>query len=159
MNDYLLRLIQKYRQKGLLVDTNILLLYIVGIVNVELIRNFRRTANFTENDFYIILKFIDYFDIKITTPHILTEVSDLPGNRIDLQIALGKYTQLTEERFLESKQIVETETFLRFRLADAAITETAKDSCLVITDDNPLFGYLINKKIDTISLDQIRMVL
>ena len=158
MNDYLLKLIQKYRQKGLLVDTNILLLYIVGTVNVELIRNFRRTAYFTESDFYNVSKFIDIFDVKITTPHILTEVSDLLGNRVELQIALGKYTQLMEERFLDSKQIVETETFLQFRLADAAITQTAKNSYLVVTDDNPLFGYLVNQKIDTVNLDQIRMI-
>ena len=158
MNDYLLNLIQKYKQKGLLVDTNILLLYIVGIVNVDLIRNFSRTANFTENDFYLVEKFINFFDVNITTPHILTEVSDLLGNRIELQLALGKYIELIEEKFLESKQITRTKTFLQFGLADTAITETAKNSYLVVTDDNPLFGYLVNQKIDAVNLDQIRMI-
>jgi len=158
MNDYLLNLIQKYKQKGLLVDTNILLLYIVGIVNVDLIRNFSRTANFTENDFYLVEKFINFFAVNITTPHILTEVSDLLGNRIELQLALGKYIELIEEKFLESKQITRTKTFLQFGLADTAITETAKNSYLVVTDDNPLFGYLVNQKIDAVNLDQIRMI-
>jgi len=158
MNDYLLKLIQKYKQKGLLVDTNILLLYIVGIVNVDLIRNFSRTANFTENDFYLVEKFINFFAVNITTPHILTEVSDLLGNRIELQLALGKYIELIEEKFLESKQITRTKTFLQFGLADTAITETAKNSYLVVTDDNPLFGYLVNQKIDAVNLDQIRMI-
>lgn len=158
MNDYLLKLIQKYKQKGLLVDTNILLLYIVGIVNVDLIRNFSRTINFTENDFYLVEKFINFFDVNITTPHILTEVSDLLGNRIELQLALGKYIELIEEKFLESKQITRTKTFLQFGLADTAITETAKNSYLVVTDDNPLFGYLVNQKIDAVNLDQIRMI-
>jgi len=158
MNDYLLKIIQKYKQKGLLVDTNILLLYIVGIVNVDLIRNFSRTANFTENDFYLVEKFINFFAVNITTPHILTEVSDLLGNRIELQLALGKYIELIEEKFLESKQITRTKTFLQFGLADTAITETAKNSYLVVTDDNPLFGYLVNQKIDAVNLDQIRMI-
>ncbi len=153
-----MKLIQKYKQKGLLVDTNILLLYIVGIVNVDLIRNFSRTANFTENDFYLVEKFINFFDVNITTPHILTEVSDLLGNRIELQLALGKYIELIEEKFLESKQITRTKTFLQFGLADTAITETAKNSYLVVTDDNPLFGYLVNQKIDAVNLDQIRMI-
>jgi hypothetical protein len=158
MNDYLLKLIQKYKQKGLLVDTNILLLYIVGIVNVDLIRNLSRTANFTENDFYLVEKFINFFDVNITTPHILTEVSDLLGNRIELQLALGKYIELIEEKFLESKQITRTKTFLQFGLADTAITETAKNSYLVVTDDNPLFGCSVNQKIDAVNLDQIRMI-
>lgn len=115
-------------KKGLLVDTNILLLYIVGTVDIDLIRNFSRTANFSENDFYIVSKFIDIFDIKITTPHILTEISDLLGNKRELQIALGKYIELMEEKFLQSKQIAKTKTFLQFGLADTAITETAKNS-------------------------------
>lgn len=55
--------------------------------------------------------------------------------------------------------MVETDSFLQFRLADAAITETAKDSYLVVTEDNPLFSYLINQKIATVNLDQIRMIL
>ena len=33
MNDYLLKLIQKYKQKGLLIDTNLILLYIVGSID------------------------------------------------------------------------------------------------------------------------------
>ncbi len=158
MNDYLLRLIQHYKQRGLLIDTNILLLYIVGAVDINLIRNFGRTAGFAENDFYVVSKFVDYFDIKITTPHILTEVSDLFGNRKSLQAALSKYIELTEEIFLESKKVAETKTFLQFDLADAAISETAKNSYLVITNDNPLFGYLVNQQIDAVSLDQLRMI-
>lgn len=158
MSDYLLKLIQNYKHKGLLVDTNILLLYLVGTVNTELIRNFSRTANFTEADFYNVSKFIEVFDIKITTPHILTEVSNLFGNRIELQIALGKYIELIEEHYLESRRLAQTKIFFQFGLADTAITETAKNSYLVVTDDNHLFGYLINQKIDTVNLAQIRMI-
>ena len=158
MNDYLLKLIQTYKQKGLLIDTNILLLYIVGSIDINSIRNFRRTAHFTEKDFYIVSKFIDYFVVKITTPHILTEASNLLGNRIELQFALGKQVEMMEEKFMESKQIAKTDVFLQFGLTDTAISEMAKDSYLVVTDDNPLFGYLSNQKIDTVSLDQIRMI-
>jgi rRNA-processing protein FCF1 len=158
MNEYLLKLIRDYKQKGLLVDTNILLLYIVGTIDIDLIGNFGRTSEFTENDFYLVSKFVDYFDIKITTPHILTEVSNLLGNRKELQFALSKYIGLTEERFLDSKQIAETKTFLQFGLADAAISETAKNSYLVVTNDNPLVGYLINQKIDVVSLNHIRAI-
>ncbi len=158
MNDYLLGLIQHYKQKGLLIDTNILLLYIVGAVDINLIRNFGRTANFAENDFYVVSKFVDYFDIKITTPHILTEVSNLFGNRKSLKVALSKFIELTNEIFLVSKKIAETKTFLQFDLADTAVCETAKNSYLVITNDRPLFGYLVNQQIDAVSLNQLRMI-
>jgi len=158
MNEYLITLIQKYKQKGLLIDSNILLLYIVGTIDIKRIKDFGRTAVFSENDFYVVSKFVDYFEVKITTPHILTETSNLFGNRKTLHAALITYIELANEIFLESRQIANTKTFLQFGLADAAISETAKDSYLVITDDTELFGYLHNQKVDVINLEQIRMI-
>lgn len=158
MNEYLIMLIQKYKQKGLLIDTNILLLYVVGAIDIKIIKDFKRTAIFTENDFYSVSKFIDYFDVKITTPHILKETSNLFGNKENLQVALKTYIELAKENFLESKQIANTRHFLHFGLADTAINEIAKDSYLVVTDDNKLFGYLQNQKVDVVNLEQIRMI-
>ena len=37
MNDYLLDLFTKYRKSGILIDTNILLLFVVGSLNPDLI--------------------------------------------------------------------------------------------------------------------------
>jgi len=153
-----LKLIQKYKQKGLLIDANIVLLYIIGSIDILLIRDFSRTAMFTEDDFYKISKFIDYFELKITTPHILTEVSNLIGNKQNLQSFLGAYIEKTKEIFLESANVSKNNAFLNFGLADIAISETAKNSYLVVTNDNPLFGYLVNQRIDAVSLDQLRMI-
>lgn len=158
MNEYLITLIQKYKQKGLLIDTNILLLYVVGTIDIKRIKDFGRTAVFSENDFYVVSKFVDYFEVIITTPHILTETSNLFGNRKTLQAALIAYIELANENFLESKQITKTKHFLHFGLADTAINEIAKDSYLVVTDDAKLFGYLQNQKVDVVNLEQIRMI-
>ena len=158
MNDYLLKLIQKYRQKGLLIDTNIILLYLIGSLDISLIRDFSRTSMFTANDFYKVSKFIDYFDLKITTPHVLTEVSNLIGNRQNLPTLLQTYIEKSKEIFLESSEVSKRNAFFNFGLADTAITETAKGSYLVLTDDRPLYGFLINSQIDVVSLDLIRMI-
>jgi uncharacterized protein YaiI (UPF0178 family) len=47
-------------------------------------------------------------------------------------------------------------SFFDFGLADTAIIEAAKNSFLVFTDDNPLYGFLLNSKIDAINLEQFR---
>ncbi|MGI8883801.1 MAG: hypothetical protein ACR2IA_06115 [Pyrinomonadaceae bacterium] len=159
MNDYLLKLIQKYKHKGLLVDTNIILLYLVGSLDILLIRDFARTAKFTEDDFYKVHKFIEYFDLQITTPHVLTEISDLIGNRKNLHNALKIYIERTNEVFKKSSEVSENKIFCEFGLADTAIIETAKDSYLIFTDDNPLYGYMINEGIDAVSLDILRISL
>src|SRR5215203_5591640 len=156
MNDYLLELIQKYKQKGLLIDTNILLLFIVGSIDISAIRDFKRTANFSENDFEKVSRFIDYFELKITTPHILTEASDFIDNRQTLQAVLRAYIENSKEVFLVSLDLSKKETFLMFGLADTSVAYNGKDKYLILTDDRPLYGFLINSKIDAVNLDQIR---
>jgi len=158
MNEYLLQLLTKYKEKGILVDTNILLLYLVGSLDINLIRNFSRTAMFTEKDFDFVSRFIDSFTVKITTPHILTEVSNLFGNRTDLHVILKGFLKLVDEKFLESIEVADTKPFLDFGLTDTAIIETSKNSYLILTDDKPFFGYLLSKGIDAVSLHQLRMI-
>jgi len=158
MNEYLLKLFTKYKKKGILIDTNILLLYLVGSLDINLIKNFSRTAMFSEKDFDFTSRFIDSFRVKITTPHILTEVSNLFGNKLDLHIVLKEFTKLADEEFLESIKVTENEAFTNFGLTDAAIIEASKNSYLIFTDDRPFFGYLVNKGIEAVSLDQLRMI-
>ena len=65
MNEYLFSLVIKYKNKGVLIDTNILLLFLVGSLDLNLIRGFKRTTNFTENDFDLISNFIKHFNLII----------------------------------------------------------------------------------------------
>ncbi len=155
MNNYLLMLVQKYKNKGILIDTNIVLLYIIGSIDLYLIRNNSRTSMFTENDFYKVSKFIDYFDVKITTPHILTEVSNLLGNREINHLYLKTYIEKSEEKILTGIELSGKKTFLKFGLADTATIENAANSYLIFTNDKPLYGYLIENKIDAVSLDNL----
>lgn len=159
MNIYVKNLIQKYKFKGLLTDTNLLLLYIVGSLNIELIGNFKRTAHYTIDDFYLVSDFIELFEKKIVTPHILTEVSDFIDNRQELQGLLKIFVEKqSEERYTESKIVVQNKAFTTFGLADTATMEIAKNSYLIFTDDNPLYGFLLNSKIDAVNLDQLREI-
>jgi hypothetical protein len=113
---------------------------------------------FSESDFERVSKFIDYFDLKITTPHILTEVSDHINNRQYLQSGLKAYIENTKEIFIESLVLSKKDSFLKFGLADTSVSYTAKDTYLIFTDDKPLYGFLMNLKIDVVNLDQIRMI-
>lgn len=158
MNEYLINLIRKYKNKGILIDTNLLLLYLVGLYDIELIRDFKRTSHFNTDDFSNTQEFIQLFDINITTPNILTEVSDLIDNRQDLQLVLSSYIEIAQERFIRSKEVCQEPRFTYFGLADMATLISAKDSYLVFTDDRPLYGYLVNSGVDAVNLDQVRMI-
>ncbi len=155
-DDYLLHLIGKYKKKGVFVDSEILILYIVGSKNPNLIRKTPRTTKFDENDFILVSKFIDFFDTQITSPHILTEVSDLLGESNDFQFILKTYINIAEEVFSSSKKVAESDSFLKFGLADSAIIEISNNSHLIFTADNRFYGYLSNMGIDAVNFDLLK---
>jgi hypothetical protein len=70
-------LITKYQAKGVLVDSNLLVLFLVGLVNKQRILEFKRTQNFTVDDFHLLANLIVWFGRLIATPHVLGQVSDL----------------------------------------------------------------------------------
>ncbi|MBU1753132.1 hypothetical protein KKG56_04655, partial [bacterium] len=76
-NSYLESLLQKHKNRGIVVDANLLLVYFLGSFNPQLILQYKRTKIYTLEDFYVLCQFIKYFDRLITTPNILTEVSNL----------------------------------------------------------------------------------
>lgn len=156
MNEYLLKILRKYRKKGILIDTNLLLLYIVGSLNPQLIPNFKRTSIYSIQDFQILSKVIEFCEVTVTTPHILTEVSNFIGKRIEIHRALGKYIAIGNEHFVESALLAKSELFVKFGLTDSGIFEGSKDGYLILTDDGPLAGIIKNKGADVISLDLLR---
>lgn len=63
--------LDRYRGKGLLLDTNLLLLYFVGLVSPGLISNFKPTlsAGFSVGDFELLLRITSLFKKIIVTRH------------------------------------------------------------------------------------------
>jgi hypothetical protein len=51
MNDYLLSLANKYKKTGILIDANLFLLYLIGSIDSSLISKFKRTSDFSVDDF------------------------------------------------------------------------------------------------------------
>src|SRR5438045_51552 len=73
-------LVGKYRTKGILLDTNLLVLFFVGLLDPGRVSSFSRTKNhgFTKAEFSLLEKIVSSTSAKIiTTPHILTETSGL----------------------------------------------------------------------------------
>lgn len=161
MNDFVLLMIEKYERKGIFVDTNLLLLYIVGAVERRLIKDFKRTQQFTTEDFELVSRFIDKFEVMSTTPHILTEVSNFLGkmkgdNKIKCLAALAETINLMNEDFKPGKSLAKTKPFLKFGLADSAIADSAYGKYLVFTEDLPLYQYLSSTGVDVINFNHLR---
>ena len=155
------KLIQIYRGKGVLVDTNLLLLLLVGNYDPSLIRRFKRTGRYTEDDYLFLAQLIRMFSKIITTPHVLTEVSNLAnglGEPIKQFWFQNFYDalQLFEEHPLPARATDQTE-FAAFGLTDAALVCLGANT-LLVTEDYRLSGYLRSKNLPVINFSTIRSV-
>ena len=66
---------------GLLIDTNLLVLYTVGTVNQSRIENFKRTSQYSEQDYGLLLRVIQKITPLYTVAHVMAEVSISPTCR------------------------------------------------------------------------------
>lgn len=161
--EYINQLIASYKTKGLLVDTNLLLLYLVGAYDPERIPKFKRTMAFTVDEFLFLTTFIEVFEKIITTPNILTEISNLSGQLPEKLRSFfwkdfaGRMPDL-HERYTPSTTISASDHFTRFGLTDSGIVGLVKDKYLVLTDDLRPVGYLQNLDIDVINFNHIRAI-
>ncbi len=96
----------------------------------------------------------------ITTPHLLTELSDLAtlhgSERSRLNTLFKEIVEQTLEFYDESRHIVSDAAFNRLGLADAAIATLCRRSLLVLTDDLELYHGLTTRGFDAINFNHIR---
>lgn len=163
MNEYLVKLIQKYRNIGVLLDTNILLLYFVGSVDPKMIATFKRTHNkgFTEADYYTLVSLLKQFRKAVTTPNILTEASNFLGQLPDHLYqdyfnGFANTISTLDERYFPSSELALTYEFKQFGLTDSSIIQLAKNKFLIITEDFRLSQYSQKVGIDVLNFNHIR---
>jgi rRNA-processing protein FCF1 len=162
MRDYISSLFSRYRQKGILIDTNILLFYFVGTVNQERISRFNRTQQFVPEDYDLLVQIINYFHRVIVTPNILTEVNSLANQlgepeRSQCFSIFAQSIAALEEFYIESEAVTTNKGFTKFGLTDSGILSLSRDRYLVLTDDLKLAAYLQKEGIDAINFNNIRV--
>ncbi len=64
-------------RSGLLIDTNLLVLFVVGGVNPHRIENFKRTRKYTRADYDLLRRLLKEFYPLYTLAHVMAEVSNL----------------------------------------------------------------------------------
>ena len=158
-------LIAKYRSKGILLDSNLLVLLFVGLTAPDLVENFKRTKNqgFTEKEFSLLKRVVETFSRVITTPHILTETSNFvcqiqgEARHAALQV-VAKAIQSFKERRPESKNLVQAGAFFDFGLTDSAVLDIPPKKYLVLSVDAALVIALQKKGVDAINFNYLRQL-
>jgi hypothetical protein len=155
-------LIAKHRAKGVLVDSNLLVLYLVGQVNQRRILNFKRTQNFTVEDFELLTRLMAWFGKLIATPHVLAQVSDLsdlPGKDLRRIRQLFRFAiEKIEEIYDSGRVLAANPIFERLGLTDAAIATVCSRGILVLTADVRLQLALQHRGADALNFNHVRQL-
>jgi len=156
-----LTLIKKHQAKGVFIDTNLLVLLLVGRVNPQRIPTFKRTQNFTLHDFRLLARMLKWFGSPlIATPHVLSQLSDLtdlPGEERRAARKLFKVAVETiEERYEPARHLVKHPLFERFGLSDASVAAICERNVLVLTADLQLHVALDYSGLDALNFNHVR---
>ncbi|MBC7811771.1 MAG: hypothetical protein H7175_11520 [Burkholderiales bacterium] len=176
MSDYLSRvyeLIEKHRRQGVLIDTNLLILLLVGRFDSSQITNFSNTSRYSADDHALMEAFVENFDRIITTPTILAETNSL-ANQLGKHLRPAFYTSFAmqlilpqpqippqfAEIYLPSAEIAELPAIaelIQFGLTDTGIIRLSKsENYLVLTDDLKLSVQLESRGIDALNFNHLR---
>jgi predicted nucleic acid-binding protein len=146
---------------GLLIDTNLLVLFAVGSVNRGRIESFKRTRQYTIPDFELLLRVLGQWSSLYTVAHILAEVSnltDLPGPEgRQVRELLKETISLLTEAEMPSARATRDPVYRNLGLVDAAIAAVAREHhCTVLTDDLDLYLMLERDEVQVVYFTYLR---
>lgn len=152
------------RPSTLLIDTNLLLVLLVGSQNRQQVARFKRTSAYTAGDYDLLATYVGGFAEMVVTPNVLTEVSNLLGQlrepfRSRTLGGLAQLAQNNEERYVPSRRIVEEVDFRRLGLTDISILMAAGNDVTILTDDLELYLKLAGLGLHVVNFHHLRRVL
>ena len=160
--------IDRHRQSGVLVDTNLLLVYFVNnydyTTGYQIINESKYTkGKYGRDDPLILDTILKEFAAQITTPYVLAEVSNLikllPSGADTFSMALLKQiTPALEARYVPASELAAQDEFLTYGVADTSIIKAAEQQCLVLTNDFRLSNYMSGKGMDVLNFHHIKNV-
>jgi hypothetical protein len=152
--------------KGILLDSNLLLVLLAGKLDSRLFGRFKRISAYSLDDFELLERLVQRFSILVTTPHILAEVSNL-ANSLSEQwredwlhnmaalLSCHGDKPFFDECWTPAKQLVLKPEFLAFGLTDASLAELS-GYALILTDDFRLSGFLRHKGVSILNFRDLR---
>jgi hypothetical protein len=127
-----------------ILDTNLLLLWLVARTDATLLQQYKRVQSFTYQDIELLQSLIQPYREFVTTPHILSETSNFldqapSWQRTRLIDALKYFIRSGVEVYRPADDLIEQEEFNALGLTDTAIAQLSTEA-VVLTVDFRLAG-------------------
>ena len=131
--------------RPVLLDTNVLMLLVVGQCDMSLLRRHKRVMNtFDPADYQRLVRLLAGYTQVVVTPGVLAECSNLLRQTDDrtsarLMAGLGEMIGQVSEHYVPSVQVVSDPAFGRLGLTDAALLDEVGRGTHLLTVDLDLY--------------------
>jgi hypothetical protein len=160
------QLFERHAGKNVLLDSNLLLVFLSGLLGAHLFKRFKRISDYTIRDYELLVRLLGHFTVLITTPHILTEVSNLANSlkepykrdwsmNLATLIASEREAVGLREKWIPATELARMPEFVAFGITDAALTRLSSEA-LVITEDYRLSGMLNGRGTHALNFSDLR---
>ena len=133
----------------IVIDTNLLVLLVVGAVDRRLVGKHRRVRRFRPEDYDLLLEWLpETPQPVVVTPNTLTEVSNLLEDRQDRRFLrqLKELIEGSEEVVVASSAASSNRAYEQLGLSDAVLLEIASAESPLITTDLDLYHAALTTK-------------
>jgi hypothetical protein len=162
------QLFARHAGKSILLDSNLLLVYLAGSSNRSIFGQFKRVSAYTFKDYELLLRLLSSFTTLLTTPHILTEVSNLANSlperfkpdwyrNFATLIASEQKTPGLREQWIPAIQLARMPEFSASGITDAALAKLSSHA-LVVTEDYRLSGALKSQGVLVLNFGDLRKI-
>ena len=143
------------------VDTNVLLLLLIGSVDPAYIARHKRLGTYRARDHSLLLEQLVGAEI-VVTPTALAEVSNLATYgvqdplRTRVMDRLRQFIQATAEHYRPSRDLVGATEFGRLGLPDCSWLDALDTNTVLLTDDLGLYNAALARKLSAMNFAHIR---
>jgi len=160
------QLFVRFKGKTVLLDSNLLLVLMAGALGAQIFTRFKRVSDYTIKDYELLVRLVRSFSVLLTTPHILTEVSNLANglpswcksdwsaNFASLFVSNRGSIQV-RECWTPAAELARMPEFFAFGIADCAIAGQSNQA-LIVTEDYRLSGKLRSRNVPVVNFRDIR---
>lgn len=128
------------RQVPVVVDTNLLVLFVVGKASRSFIAKHKRLTEFVTEDYDALVRILENASDLLVTPHVLAETSNLVGYiaepaRTEVMRVLQTLILTATEVTVASKVAAERKEFIRLGLTDTVLLEATAQEVVLLSSD------------------------
>lgn len=148
--------------KNFVVDTNLSILFVVGVTNPNYIGLHKRLREYSYEDFELLISILGRRPKLILSPNVLTETSNLARQiadprRAEIARTLGAMVAAHTEMYVASRDVVARREYARLGLTDAALLELAtRETGTICTADLGLYLAALDADVKAINFNHLR---